>query len=137
MATWQKSTQGISYRFSDKTVHVQNDEVLKNWLAEPGEQSLVLAAELKDAYHQTFGQALGITTDSLAVELLGHVFVDEVADKAGQFSQQLGAGLMQSFFEKLTAHTEIIDCGEKSVDSNRLVWDALTPFKGVIFAVTE
>lgn len=42
---------------------------------------------------------------------------------------------MEAKMEEIKAHTGIIDCGEKSVDSNRVVWDNLEPLHGIIYGV--
>jgi len=52
---------------------------------------------------------LEIGRDSMAVEILIHVYVDKLLKKVG----------------------------EREVDSNRIVFDELVPFKGVIFRLLE
>lgn len=137
MAEWQVSQHGISYHFSDQVVHILNDEILKKHLDQEGNQSKELSLEIKNAYQQNFGKELRISSDSLAIEILGHVFVDEFSEKVGAISEKIGMDSLADFFDKIEGHTEIIDCGEKPVDSNRGVWDRLVPVKSLVFAATE
>lgn len=32
-------------------------------------------------------------------------------------------------------HTDVIDCGEKPADTNRVLWDALEPFHEIIYGI--
>lgn len=137
MTEWQKTVTGISYNFTDRVAHVVNDETLKNYLDQKGNQSLELATELKSAYQNTYGKALDISTDSLAIEILGHVFVDDFSEKVGAISKKVGIDSLADFFAKVEKHTDVIDCGEKAVDDNRSVWDRLVPVKSLVFAATE
>lgn len=137
MAEYQKTATGISYYFTDRVVHVINDPSLKNYLDQSGNQSLTLAAELKAAYQKEMGKSLDISDNSLAIEILGHVFVDEFSEKVGAIAEKVGLDSLGDFFDKIEGHTEVIDCGEKAVDSNRSVWDRLVPVKGLVFAATE
>lgn len=41
--------------------------------------------------------------------------------------------MLSQLSAKVKASTRTIDCGEKSEDNNRLIWDALVPLKHVIY----
>lgn len=82
-----------------------------------------------------------IGRDSMAVEILIHVYVDKLLKKVGEREQskdQEGIhGKLAQICSQLQVHTGIIDCGERGVDSNQIVFDGLVPFKGVIFRLLE
>lgn len=119
MQVLERNYQGILIRFADRAIQVRNDEALREFLATPAEiNSLELADYILAVYRQQFGKELRISRDSLAIEILGHVFVDKLA------------GVIKAVKKK----TAIIDIGEREVDPNRFVWDDLVPLKAMIFA---
>ena len=67
-----------------------------------------------------------------------HAYCDalllRVAALAEKLPGQLGTRLKQAVGQ-LQQHTDIIDMGEKSVDSNRWLFDDLAPFYSVICGI--
>ena len=135
---WEKEYRGISVKYEKSWVRIVCDQILKDYLGEEGNGSLALADYALGRYKEKFGCELNIKRHSLAVEILAHVYADKFAGsmldmKKGLAPTELQA--MEAKREEIKAHTGIIDCGEKSVDSNRVVWDNLEPLHGIIYAV--
>ena len=84
MYEWNTEFHGIGIVCEDKCVRVRNDQTLVDFLNDPQTRGSLLIAEYARAlYEKKFGKPLGITQDSLAVEILGHVFVDKLAAAQG------------------------------------------------------
>lgn len=130
MEEWNKNFHGIAVRYHDRIVGIQNDEVLRAFLEDRSSKgSLLLADAILKEYKAELGKPLRITRDSLAIEIIGHVFLDKFSD----LSSVIANAEVKKLLEELKEHTEIIDCGEKEADSNRVVWDSLEKEKGLIY----
>lgn len=128
----------ITYSLSDKVIRLQNNDGLKQFLEEKGNGSLELADFLRDEYEKRFHREIAITRDSLAIEILGHAYFEKTAAAILRFLGDSENGLALSVKEqvlKLKHHADVIDCGEKSEDSNRWVWDFLAPSRGIIYGI--
>ena len=82
----------------------------------------LLVNTIKADYEQHFGQTLVIANASLIVEILVHVYCDYLGL---YFNHIVKIKWIQNVVKKLLKRAEVVDCGEKSVDSNRWVWDLL------------
>ncbi|PXY86159.1 hypothetical protein [Lactobacillus melliventris] len=105
----------ISIWVTPKVVHIKNDEILKNFIflnQYPNAQQVTY--ESKQVYLLTYKQNILVSDTSMSVEILGHIYPDE-------FSKYLPS----SIANEIKKHTDVIDSGEKSVDSNRWVWDSI------------
>lgn len=135
---WECVFHGISICYEEKIVRVRTDAALMAFLAEPGRGAEALAGHIAARYCEKLGCALEITGRSLAVELLAHAYCDalllRMAALAEKLPGQLGTRLKQAAGQ-LQQHTDIIDIGEKSVDSNRWLFDDLAPFYPVICGI--
>jgi len=87
---------------------------------------------IKSDYKQQFGKALNITNNSLIVEILVHVYCDYLGLS---FNQIIRIKWIQALVKKLLKRAEVVDCGEKAVDSNRWVWDLLAGSKSFFIAI--
>lgn len=69
---------------------------------------------------------LNISDKSLTIEIIGHVYIGNFADILKEIPHipKIAPIVIKKAY-KITDHTDIIDCGEKEVDSNRWVWDKL------------
>lgn len=134
---WSTEFHGIAMRCPRRFVQVKNDEVLKQFLDQKGVGSMELAAWMKESYQQEWGCELNISQKSLAIEILGHVYANDflkIVEKlpfADKEDHALG-----KLIDYLQVHMDIIDCGERELDNNRFVWDALVPFAKVIFTLS-
>lgn len=125
---------GVTLAYQPKILRVNNDEALAAFLARPENGSMALAAHMQERYQRLFATPLAIQQESIAIEILGHVFADNVAATVEHLSEKLSLlGPLAQAMEKIRRRTEVIDIGEKNVDDNRWLWDALIPFRSLIF----
>jgi len=87
---------------------------------------------IKADYAQHFGKELAISNDSLIVEILVHVYCDYLGLS---FNRIVRIKWIQNLVKKLLTRAEVVDCGEKSVDSNRWVWDLLAGSKSLFISI--
>ena len=100
--------------FTKGAMHV---DVEKSNFQKPFIETLYGVAEnIKAAYKLAYGSNINISTKSVYIELLGHLSPNLVSAKYYQNS---------SFWLSIKNHTDVIDIGESSVDSNRWVWDTM------------
>ena len=129
---------GVSVCYAQKVVRVRTDRALMAYLAGPGRGAEELAEHVAARYQEKLGCALEITGRSLAVELLAHAYCDALLLRMEQVAERLpgslGARLVQAA-ARLQKHTDVIDMGERSVDSNRWLFDDLAPFYSVICGI--
>ncbi|WBY64598.1 MAG: hypothetical protein ACFWUD_08195 [Thermocaproicibacter melissae] len=128
----------ISIELQEHWARITTDEALMDFLAQPGNGSVELANYILQRYQEAFQKPLAISEMSLAVEILIHAYVDLISKSAGEIQKALPKHVSKAilnFAEKLHERTAVIDCGEKSVDNNRFVFDGLAPFHPIIFSV--
>ncbi len=117
----------IKVGLEPKLVRVYSDTALWTFLkTDAGKRFELLAETIKNDYATTFGNELEITNDSLIVEILVHVYCDYLGLR---FNQIVKIKFIQNLVHKLLERAEVVDCGERSVDSNRWVWDLLARYK--------
>lgn len=112
----------IRVDYKDGIVSIENNNELEALLKAESAGSLIVAKRVKEMYKTRKGKALNIDTNSLAIEILGHVYPDKIATaiKGASVPQ-----FVKDFVNKVLVRTSIIDCGESGKDSNRAVWDIL------------
>lgn len=132
--------RNVTLRLRDQAVHIHNDEHLIRFLQLPGNGSLELSDHLLKRYEQLFFKPLKITRHSLAIEILGHVFADNFAAAVHTFLWHIAPdtqGPLTALLTKVQEATDVIDCGEADIDTNRIVWNVLVPFRQVIYAAAN
>lgn len=132
------SLEHITITYCDRLVQITCDDALKNYLEAPGNGALKLSAHILAEYKKRRESELNISQDSLAIEILAHVYSDSFAEAVSAAGSRLPSVLshtVHKLMKQVTVHTEIIDCGESSIDNNRRIWDALTPFKNIIYGI--
>ena len=82
-----------------------------------------------DGYAEERGMQLQITERSMATELLIHAYLDGLFDRWGRAGNAHGRqnGRLYKMAKRLKNATAVIDMGERSVDTNRWVFDLLAP----------
>lgn len=123
----------IEVLFENGSVHIINDNNLWTLLEKDTEpRTMVLVSWIKEQYRGIFDKELDITGDSLAVEIWGHVYFEYYILAVKEL---IRLQLIENFFERILKVSEVIDCGEAGIDSNRKLWDILAPHKSFILKV--
>lgn len=89
----------------------------------------LLVDTIQQDYIDIFGKPLKIARKSLAIEIWGHLYFEYYLLYLSRF---LRIGLKSKMFQRLIARSSVIDCGEKNKDRNRLLWDCLVLFYGLL-----
>ena len=131
------SFHGISIQYNNRIVRINTDRNLLDFLDQKGNGSLELADHIHCFYQDKWGKPLEISRESLAVEILIHVYCDLVFDRIDRIVEKIGkpGRLQKDKLAFLKRATEVIDCGERAVDSNRIVFDQLAPFRQLLFLI--
>lgn len=138
MAVFCRNFHGIGVRMERHIVRIVTDTALKEYLMQEGVGSLELAEDIRHKYRAVFHQELDISTESLAVEILIHAEVDGFMRRRHRITEGMPSGIVravQELAERIETSTAVIDCGERSVDGNRWIFDMLAPFHGLIFGI--
>ena len=132
-----KGFHDISIRFSDKWARIICDDYLFNFLNKSkGNSALELADYILVRYQELACCPLDIRKDSLAIEILFHVYMDLLSTiflmSKASIPKELYKKLEEKFKE-IKRHMDVIDCGELSVDDNRHIWDSLEKYRKYIY----
>ena len=125
----QKLPEGVELFYTDRAVHLTTNEALMTYLRQKGNGSLPLSRAILDGYAEERGMQLQITERSMATELLIHAYLDGLFDRWGRAGNAHGRqnGRLYKMAKRLKNATAVIDRGERSVDTNRWVFDLLAP----------
>ena len=126
--------EGVTLYYTDKAVHLTTNDALMTFLRQKGNGSLPLSRTILAGYEAECGAALQITERSMATELLIHAYLDGVFAawvRAGETRGRQG-GKFYRTARRLKNATAVIDMGERSVDTNRWVFDLLAPGYGIL-----
>ncbi|RBQ03289.1 hypothetical protein [Pedobacter miscanthi] len=119
----------ISVALEPKLIRVYSNAALWKYLDGMANSRFELIVNtIKADYEKEFDKPLDISTNSLIVEILVHVYCDYLGLS---FNRIVRVKWIQNLVEKLLKRAEVVDCGEKSVDSNRWVWDLLAGSKSL------
>ncbi|MCR5294012.1 MAG: hypothetical protein K6E30_02400 [Lachnospiraceae bacterium] len=131
----ERSAIHVSYHH--RIVRIRTDEVLLGALSRNSAGVYAAAEHILKTYEAHMGETLKISRDSLAAEILLHAYLDAFFRRLeGTVCRKAGAGkLLNRPIARLIRSTEVIDCGEREVDGNRIVFDVLAPFGGFICRV--
>lgn len=139
----EKKYQGITVKFEPQWVRVVTDDALTGYLEQKSRRDAERLAEwILKQYQMLQGYPLKIDRDSLAVEILIHAYMDTISEELEENAEQSEIPvtvkrLLEKLCGKVQRHTDVIDCGEKEVDSNRLVFDGLSMFHESIYRLLE
>ena len=90
------------------------------------QEKLKAARSLSDrilaAYRAEYGNELKISRESLAIEIYMHYVVRHISRKLEKHFRK------NRLIQLALQRPEIIDCGEKTKDNNRFIWDCMTFF---------
>lgn len=138
MLCWDEEFHHISISSTEKMVHIQTDTHLMDFLALPKNGSLQLADYILEHYKTLYKEPLEINRYSLAIEILAHAYIDQFSKVLISLSENIKLPVIKNaltLLHNIQSKTEIIDCGELSIDSNRHIWDSLVPYHTAIFAL--
>lgn len=129
----KKYYEGIEIILREDSVEITNDKKLQSYLRGPGNPALDLADYLLSYHSNIFDDPLDISRDSMAIEILAHVHMDDFV----QYAATMRFDDLSDLDAFASSHTGIIDCGELNIDPNRHIWDALTPFSHMIYKLVS
>ncbi|MFD0940576.1 hypothetical protein [Pedobacter boryungensis] len=116
--------------FENKLIRIKRPKALQKFLTTDIEQrSEVLVNSIKTDYLSYFGKELAIDNDSFIIEIWAHAYASYFA-KA--MKNLISLKLVEEAADFIINRSDIIDCGESDVDSNRKFWDVLAKFKSII-----
>ena len=126
--------EGVTLYYTDKAVHLTTNDALMTFLRQKGNGSLPLSRAILAGYEAACGAALQITERSMATELLIHAYLDGVFAAWVRAGETRGRqdGKFYRTARRLKNATAVIDMGERSVDTNRWVFDLLAPGYGIL-----
>ena len=126
--------EGVTLYYTDKAVHLTTNDALMTFLRQKGNGSLPLSRAILDGYAAERGAPLQITERSMATELLIHAYLDGVFERWVRAGEAHGRqnGKLYKTAKRLKNATAVIDMGERSVDTNRWVFDLLAPGYGLL-----
>ena len=126
--------EGVTLYYTDKAVHLTTNDALMTFLRQKGNGSLPLSRAILAGYEAECGAALQITERSMATELLIHAYLDGIFERWVRAGEAHGHqdGKFYKTAKRLKNATAVIDMGERSVDTNRWVFDLLAPGYGIL-----
>lgn len=126
--------EGVTLYYTNKAVHLTTNDALMTYLRQTGNGSLPLSRTILSGYEAEHGTALQITERSMATELLIHAYLDGIFAawvRAGETHGRQNGKFYQTA-RRLKNATAVIDMGERSVDTNRWVFDLLSHGYGAL-----
>lgn len=114
----------------DGLIQISNDEGLRGLLQDDMiARTEHLVAAVKADYEKCMDKPLAISDDSLVVEIWAHVYAERFTLA---LKQAVDLALIDAAADFVIRRSEVIDCGERSKDSNRFFWDLLASFKAFL-----
>ena len=128
--TYELNGFSLPVVFKDGVVQIDGSADLQHFLSEDiHNRTMVLVVLIKSDYLLRTDQALAIEDDSLMVEIWGHLYASHFAEALKNLVQ---LQLIEQMADFIIHRADTIDCGERDKDSNRVFWDMLSNFKGLI-----
>lgn len=121
--------------FRNKLISIQESQRLFAYLAEDIEgRSAFLAELIKQDYGEIAHKKLSISTDSLIMEIWGHLYASHLARA---IKTKTRIEMVTKIADFIITRGDIIDCGERGVDKNRWIWNILSNFKGAVLKIAK
>ena len=136
MSEWKTDFQKISICYTDHWAKIKTDSHLFEYLNQEGNGSLAIGEHILKTYKQIMGKELKISRESLSVEILVHAYLDVIARDIETIAKLLPPKvetMLKELMQSIEGHTEIIDCGELEVDTNRHIFDSLVPYNKFLY----
>ena len=136
--TWRTEFHDISVCYTEQLVQIKTDEKLLAFLKKPRRDATALSEYMKKTYEEIFGKELKISVESMAIELLIHLYTDEFVHGIEYFGKFLPLYLqaeLETYMQKMERRTEVIDSGEAEIDPDRKFFDRLVPYRDVLYTI--
>lgn len=136
--TWRTEFHDISVCYTEQLVQIKTDEKLLAFLKMPRRDATALSEYMKKTYEEIFGKELKISVESMAIELLIHLYADEFVHGIEYFGKFLPLYLqaeLETYMQKMERRTEVIDSGEAEIDPDRKFFDRLVPYRDVLYTI--
>lgn len=102
--------------------HINADERLWGLLTpDPVKRCEILCVKVGEAFHIINKRPIRIKNNSLIVEVIAHLYVDQFFKKLYDI---FGSSLLRYISQRVSKHAYQIDCGEWGYDENRWFWDS-------------
>ncbi|MDY3817580.1 MAG: hypothetical protein SO019_00855 [Lachnospiraceae bacterium] len=138
--TWRTEFHDISVCYTEQLVQIKTDEKLLAFLKKPRRDATALSEYMKKTYEEIFGKELKISVESMAIELLIHLYADEFVHGIEYFGKFLPLYLqaeLETYMQKMERRTEVIDSGEAEIDPDRKFFDRLVPYRDVLYTIWD
>ena len=138
--TWRTEFHDISVCYTEQLVQIKTDEKLLAFLKKPRRDATALSEYMKKTYEEIFGKELKISVESMAIELLIHLYADEFVHGIEYFGKFLPLYLQaesETYMQKMERRTEVIDSGEAEIDPDRKFFDRLVPYRDVLYTIWD
>ena len=138
--TWRTEFHDISVCYTEQLVQIKTDEKLLAFLKKPGRDATALSEYMKKTYEEIFGKELKISVESMAIELLIHLYADEFVHGIEYFGKFLPLYLqaeLETYMQKMERRNEVIDSGEAEIDPDRKFFDRLVPYRDVLYTIWD
>ena len=138
--TWRTEFHDISVCYTEQLVQIKTDEKLLAFLKKPRRDATALSEYMKKTYEEIFGKELKISVESMAIELLIHLYADEFVHGIEYFGKFLPLYLkaeLETYMQKMERRTEVIDSGEAEIDPDRKFFDRLVPYRDVLYIIWD
>lgn len=138
--TWRTEFHDISVCYTEQLVQIKTDEKLLAFLKKPRRDATALSEYMKKTYEEIFGKELKISVESIAIELLIHLYADEFVHGIEYFGKFLPLYLqaeLETYMQKMERRTEVIDSGEAEIDPDRKFFDRLVPYRDVLYTIWD
>ena len=128
--SWFLTEEAVQVCFEKQALRVRNTKELSEVFRKGRKAGRKFARRLLLEYRIHEETELHIGAGSLYAELKLHAFFDRVFTAFSRFFGRLHLSPLQKLCDRLHVHAYQIDCGEKTIDRNRLVFDLLAPLYG-------
>ena len=135
---WGREFHDISVCYTEQLVQIKTDEKLLAFLKKPRRDATALSEYMKKTYEEILGKELKISVESMAIELLIHLYADEFVHGIEYFGKFLPLYLqaeLETYMQKMERRTEVIDSGEAEIDPDRKFFDRLVPYRDVLYTI--
>jgi hypothetical protein len=113
--------------FYDRLIKIEEASALKKYLSSDIEaRSNVLVNAIKLDYLIFCNEELKVSSNSMIVEIWGHALASAFAN---WLANTFNFAPIKKFASWIKNRSDSVDCGERGIDHNRILWDILSILK--------